>query len=319
MKLKFIGIYLLLLTSILFASDLTWCEKALENKKVHKYNSAIENFNRCIKEGNLSKSLLARTYRNMGITFNQDEQYKKAIEYYNIGLKYKPQDPEYDYVNLGNAYSNSGEYKKALDYYDKALKIHPNFKHVYYNRGIVYRRIGNIGRAINNFVNAHKYGLNTQKLLSELQDMKEIETRNAAVGYVSSLRMFIEVAAQHCQTKLGKDEQWVKKQISIWEKNNSQYLNAAKKWIRYYYRSIQNYNKEAGEKLMKKNYLTTVKSAEYSASTALYNSSKKTLVENCKIYIEHLHKGAYDITKKNKMYDELENLVHSKKQPLGRL
>jgi len=313
-----LGYMLLVNFSIVEAEDISLCKEAWQYKVLKSYENALNGFNECIAKGDLSKASLARTYRNIGITYHAKKDNIKAIEYYTKSIKLNPKDVVNDYINRANAWDDEANYKKALHDYNKSLSIVPNNPNTYYNRGIVYRRIGKLYEAIKDYENAEKYGYSDKKtLLKEQEDLKEIETRNAAVGYVSTVRMFIEATALQCQPKLGKDKQWVKKQIDIWEKNNSQYLNAAKKWIRLYYRSIQNYNKEAAKKLMKKNYLTTVKSAEYMGTTVLTKGGGKNLVENCKVFIKYLHNGSYDITKKIKMYDELENLVHSKKQPIG--
>ena len=316
----FLGYMLLVNFSMVHAEDISLCKKAWQYKVSSSYDKALKGFNECIEKGNLSEASLARTYRNIGMVYHAKKENKKAIEYYTKAIALKPKDVENDYINRANAWDDEANYEKALLDYNKSLSIVPNNPNTYYNRGIVYRRVGKIAEAIKNYDKAEKYGYTDKRsLLKEQEYMKEIESRNAAVGYVSTVRMFIEATALHCQSKLGKDKQWVKKQINLWEKNNTQYLNAAKKWIRYYYNHIQNYNKKAGEALMKKNYLTIVKNAKYMATTALSRGGGKTPAENCEIYVEYLHNGAYDITKKIKMYDELENLVHSKKQPLDGL
>ena len=299
----------------MYAEDISLCEKAWQYKVLKSYDNALNAFNECIAKGNLSEAFLARTYRNIGITYHAKKDNIKAIEYYTKSIKLNPKDVVNDYINRANAWDDEGNYTKALLDYNKSLSIVPNNPNTYYNRGIVYRRIGKVDESIKDYANAKKYGYSDKKsLLIEEENLKEIETRNAAVGYVSTVRMFIEATALQCQPKLGKDKKWVKKQVDIWEKNNSQYLDAAKRWIRRYYRGIQHYNKKAGEELMKKNYFTTLNNAQYMIETTLLKSGGNTLVENCKIFIKYLNNGTYDITRKIKMYDELENLVHSKKQ-----
>ena len=318
---KFIGYILFMYISIAIvnAEDISLCKKAWQYKVSKSYDKAFEYFNKCIEKGNLSKASLARTYRNIGITYHAKHNNVKAIEYYTKAIKLNPRDIEKDYVNRANAWDDEGKYKKALSDYNMSLQITPKLTDVYYNRGIVYRRIGNEAKSLKNYLTAYKYGLKSKMLLKELQEVTEIETRNAAAGYVSTVRMFIEGTAKHCQTKLGQDKQWINNQIKLWEKKNNKYLMAAKKWLQVYNMSILNYNQEAGEALLKKNYFTTVHNAEEMVEQTLYYNGEKNVIENCKTFINNLNNKVYDISKKNKMYDELENLVDSKLKPLGEI
>ena len=309
-----LGYMLLANSSMVYAEDISLCIKAWQYHVSNAHDKALQGFNECIEKGKLSKASLARTYRNIGIVYHTKKENKKAIKYYTKAIALKPKDIEKDYVNRANAWDDEGNYTKALSDYNLSLRITPNLADIYYNRGLVYRRMGRIAEAITNYELAAKYGYsNRTRLLNEQAVTKEIESKNAAVGYISPIRMFIEMAALKCQPVLGKDKKWVTQQINLWEKNNKPYLNAAKKWIRSYYHTVQNYNKKAAKALMTKNYLTTVKSAKYMATTILSKGGGKTLEENCKIYLDDLYSGVFDITKKIDMYDDFEKLVQVKK------
>lgn len=164
------------------SKDLSLCKKGWDKHLAGSNNEAIKLFENCIKKGDLSNDSLARTYRNIGISYKDLGKYKLAINYYNKSLKLKPDDFWSDYVNRGNAWDLLGEYKKAFDDYDRAMEekkvcngsgipkniitiIHsPDCGEIFYNRGISYERQGKIKEAKEDFLMAYKMGLRTNKL-----------------------------------------------------------------------------------------------------------------------------------------------------------
>lgn len=164
-----------------FSSDLSLCKTGWDRHLSGHDLKAIELYQKCIKEGKLSKKDLARTYRNIGISYKDIGKYKMAIRYYNKGIKLKPKDLWSDYVNRGNAWDLLGLYQKALDDYDKAIKekgactsnvpkniisiVHsPECGEIFYNRGISYENQKMIQKAKDDFLTAYKLGLRSDKL-----------------------------------------------------------------------------------------------------------------------------------------------------------
>lgn len=162
---KFLSyVFMFMLPSLTFAEDISLCKSGWSETQTGNHGKAIELFKQCIKSGNLTKSSLARTYRNIGIASKRNGQFKEAIDSYNRALLESPTDSWDDYVNRGNAWSELGEYEKALNDYNKALEIKPHYNEAYYNRGIVFEKQEKKGEAVEEFKKAYEYGLRSQLL-----------------------------------------------------------------------------------------------------------------------------------------------------------
>lgn len=149
---------------VTLSDDLTKCNNGWSETEKGNYLQAVNLFEECINVGNLSNENIARTYRNIGITYNRSGQYKLAIESYDKALSLNPPDPWFDYVNRGNAWSGLKKYEKAMDEYQLALQVKENFNEAHYNMGIVYERQGNKLQAIHEFKTAYEFGLRSEAL-----------------------------------------------------------------------------------------------------------------------------------------------------------
>jgi len=129
---------------------------------------AVELFNSCIKDGNLSNASLARTYRNIGIAHRREKKPVKAIEAYNKAIALHPADVWDDYINRGNAYDEANDLDRALADYDQALKLKPNYGEAFYNRGIAFEHHKIFEKAKAEFVHAYQVGLRTEPLYERL-------------------------------------------------------------------------------------------------------------------------------------------------------
>ena len=146
------------------AEDLSLGMLGWEKTQQGDHKGAIELFQRCIAEGNLTQASLARTYRNIGIALRRDGRPLEAVDSYEKSIQLKPDDVHMDYVNKGNAYSDALKYEEALAEYDKAQAILPHYNEAYYNRGLVYERQEKKEQAIEQFKLAYQHGLRSQLL-----------------------------------------------------------------------------------------------------------------------------------------------------------
>jgi tetratricopeptide (TPR) repeat protein len=147
-----------------FAEDISYCEQGRFLTALKQYEAAIKNFDKCVETGQLSKSSLAKTYRNYGLTYNLMGKHNTAIEYYNKSMELNPADAWNDFVNRGNALSDMGKYNEALEDYETARKIKPNSPDIHYNRGIVFERLKEYYKARDEFIAAYNKGLRSQLL-----------------------------------------------------------------------------------------------------------------------------------------------------------
>ena len=69
---------------------------------------------------------MCHALNNKGIAFNNLDNSKEAIQYFDKALAI---DPNYVIAlnGKGNALNNLGNYTQAVQYYDKALAIDPNY------------------------------------------------------------------------------------------------------------------------------------------------------------------------------------------------
>ncbi len=88
------------------------------------YDRALKEYNYII---NNIDSTYAQAYYNIGYMYLEySNNIKKAIEYYKKAVKYDPENPMALY-NLGLAYERNKQYKKALQAYKMSLNLAPNY------------------------------------------------------------------------------------------------------------------------------------------------------------------------------------------------
>lgn len=288
------------------AEDLSLCSKGWNYTLSKKFDSAIILFNKCIEQGNLSKESLAQTYRNIGITYNQSGQYKKAIESYSKALEYK--NNFIDFVNRGNAWSNLDEYKNALEDYKRALELNPSNPEIYHNRGLVYFRLGLLEKTAIEYKQAYSLGLRTKNFFNDIKNLKNVESYHASVSFVMTISNLIGRTAKNCIPYLNKDDKWMNDLVLRWTNTNKKYVDASKLYLENYFNELSNKNKEASEALQRYILEMVTKNSKLSTQEILSKYSSK--IKSCENFEDSVMKGNYDITTKTKMYNELQNLVN---------
>jgi len=86
-------------------------------------------------------------YFTEGYKYFLQDDYSKAIEYYQKVIQIKPNNPDV-YSNLGVSYSALGQYQQAIEYYQKAIQINSNYVNAYNNLSVVYCTLGQFQQAI---------------------------------------------------------------------------------------------------------------------------------------------------------------------------
>ncbi len=89
----------------------------------------------------------AKDFFYLGVTFQQQGKYKKAIDYYDKAIEHNPKSAD-AYYNRGIAKRALGDYKAAIADYDKAIEYNPKSVDAYYSRGIAKRALGDYKAAI---------------------------------------------------------------------------------------------------------------------------------------------------------------------------
>jgi len=130
--------------------------------KLSQLDKAEELYN-VLLEQTSDQGKKALYYNNLGCIKNNQDDYKKAIEYYEKALEISQKtlpanhpDLATSYNNIGLVYNNMEEYSKALSYYEKSLEIrrktlpanHPLLATFCNNIGLVYNNMGEYSKAL---------------------------------------------------------------------------------------------------------------------------------------------------------------------------
>ena len=84
---------------------------------------------------------------NQGLTYNNNEEYQKAIVSFDKAIELDP-GLAIAYSNRGWAYIELGQYEQALTDCNKAIDLDPNLALAYSNRGLAYIKLAQYEQAI---------------------------------------------------------------------------------------------------------------------------------------------------------------------------
>ena len=68
--------------------------------------------------------------RGLGCVMQAQQNYKKALEYYNSALEFS-QNKEIEYTLLGTVYYNENNFEEAIKYYNLAIDTNDNYEPAY--------------------------------------------------------------------------------------------------------------------------------------------------------------------------------------------
>ena len=117
------------------------------------YHMAIENRKKSIQEGRSERSavndMLADNYVKMGFACYKSGMYRRAAESLQEGIKLRPGDSNI-HIYLGMSYCKLEKYEEAITHFSKALqqnKLHLTYAYLYYARGMVTKKAGDVVEA----------------------------------------------------------------------------------------------------------------------------------------------------------------------------
>jgi tetratricopeptide (TPR) repeat protein len=95
-------------------------------------------------------------YLNRGTAYDYSGNYQKAIEDYNLALKYKPNNDTDSgiYTNRGNSRLDLGDFQGAIEDYNQAISIDQKFVSAYRGRGYAYSQLENYKKGIEDYTKA---------------------------------------------------------------------------------------------------------------------------------------------------------------------
>ncbi len=95
-------------------------------------------------------------FAQLGLAYYRDKDFPKALEYYNLALKYRPVFPLV-HSNMGTLYSEMGDNAKAKELYEKAVQEDPRMVDALRNLGAINAMQGNFTEAIKWFAQGLQY------------------------------------------------------------------------------------------------------------------------------------------------------------------
>ena len=102
---------------------------------------------------------LTSTYFKLGRIAILQEDMKKAIDYYLMGLEYEPDNAALMF-NAARAYDQIEDYENAKGYYYRTLAIDPSFVYAYNNLGLIFEAEGNLVQAEKQYTQALQRDVN---------------------------------------------------------------------------------------------------------------------------------------------------------------
>lgn len=140
-------------------------QEAKQGRSGHK---AVSICDLALNNGILSKADKAATYVNRGIVRSTSGDLAGAISDYNKALQINPNMAE-AFANRGTVFIRQANYTKALVELDRALSLQlEQPAAVYYNRGIVHERIGDLASAYKDYLKATELKPKWQQPKTEL-------------------------------------------------------------------------------------------------------------------------------------------------------
>ncbi|NQZ67692.1 MAG: tetratricopeptide repeat protein, partial [Lentisphaeria bacterium] len=137
-----------------------------------------------IREEIGDKKGMAGSYNNIGLIYQDQGDYAKAINYYTKSLTIEEETGNKQGVAaslniIGVIYKEQGDYANAMDYYTKSLKIKEEIGN---KKGMAnsYNSIGGIYYAQGDYAKAKNYSLRALSLAQEIGAVKE--TRDASMS-----------------------------------------------------------------------------------------------------------------------------------------
>ncbi|MCD6423006.1 MAG: tetratricopeptide repeat protein, partial [Elusimicrobia bacterium] len=154
-------------------------------------NRALENFLKALAFDPYDAQVLY----NIGATYQEKGDLKKAITFYKTGLwaldleyRDKRSAPFIDrqkakiFNNIGTIFEKKGKFGKALENYDRAVSLDPDFAQGYYNKGVIYWRLKQWDKVVENFKKCLEIEPENQNARYYLKLLEKKELKNQWQG-----------------------------------------------------------------------------------------------------------------------------------------
>ncbi|MEM9400718.1 MAG: tetratricopeptide repeat protein, partial [Verrucomicrobiota bacterium] len=121
-------------------------------RKLNRSTEAIELCNSYLQSG-LSQNQKVEAYNCLGLVFENQGDYKAALEEYEKACQGDPSEPVY-HTNRADIHRREGRYDEALAACDEALRVKPGYPIAYNGRGLVFENQGDYKAALEEYEKA---------------------------------------------------------------------------------------------------------------------------------------------------------------------
>lgn len=84
---------------------------------------------------------------NLGLMFDEQQLYPKAIEIFEQASRLQPENPDV-WSHMGNTYYAQKDFPKAMELYQKSLQLNPKATHALYSMGVAFADAGMFREAV---------------------------------------------------------------------------------------------------------------------------------------------------------------------------
>lgn len=133
--------------------------------------------------------------------------------------------------------------------------------------------------------------------------------RNAAAGYVGSMKFFVGRVARNCRDLLNKNDKYMNNIVDSWIETNDSYVKASELWILTVVTGIAfKHNLEVAKKIKGQIAQSVSEHGDRSANDFLSGNTEEN-TSACLQFKSLVASGRFDITSKTPLYSHLEELV----------
>ena len=129
------------------AEDLTSCETGQGAHEAGRYDQAVDDYTRCIEEGDLTQYNLAAVYFNRANAYSDLGELDLAIQDYDEAIRLDPEGAGL-FLNRGLVYATKADYERAVSNFDKAIELYPNFGLAFQNRCMAMTLLDRLEQAL---------------------------------------------------------------------------------------------------------------------------------------------------------------------------
>ena len=121
--------------------DILHKDKASRASQIGEFEEEIQQYETLLEKAQTPSGVNKKgiLYKVLGYLYLRENNYPKAIEYYQKVLEITPGDKDTNY-NLGYLFVKAGQYTQAIKYYKNSLSQDASDKDVYHNLSVIYTR-----------------------------------------------------------------------------------------------------------------------------------------------------------------------------------